>query len=75
MIHQPKGIIELLRGMSLIVEDSSQVYTYAQRPKGKTREQVDIAVDALARVSIGAPSFYAASPCCESSLSLSYLIP
>jgi len=31
-----------------------QVYSYAQRPKGKTREQVDIAVDSLARVSIGA---------------------
>lgn len=31
-----------------------QVYNYAQRPKGKTREQVDIAVDSLARISIGA---------------------
>jgi len=30
-----------------------KVYSYAQRPKGKTREQVDIAVDSLARVSIG----------------------
>lgn len=30
-----------------------QVYTYAQRPKGRTREQIDIAVDAFARLSIG----------------------
>lgn len=29
------------------------VYSYAERPKGKTREQIAIAVDALCRLSIG----------------------
>lgn len=33
-----------------------QVYSYAERPKGKTRSQINIAVDALCRLSVGESS-------------------
>ena len=38
---------------ALIFKAFLQMYAFNDRPKGRTKEQVDIAVDSLARLSLG----------------------